>query len=306
MQCEFHTPVLVDEVLKYLQPQPNGIYIDGTIGGGGHAEMILKHLLPNGKLIGFDIDKDALEYTSLRLKKFGNRVILIHDNFVNVLTRISEHNIQQVDGVILDLGVSSYQLDSADRGFSFQKDSKLDMRMNKEQSLSGFTVINTYDQKQLSQIFHEFGEEKFARKIAYQIVKQRPIQSTYELVNVIKLVVGHRHLVKSLARIFQAIRIEVNKELDNLKKALHILVPLLKKGGRIVVISYHSLEDRIVKHCFKEMARTSQALKVRYLEPQRCQPLLRILTPRPVTPTIEEISKNPRARSAKLRAGERV
>jgi len=305
----YHTPVLVESVLHYLIHNFDGLYIDGTLGGGGHAESILAHLSGHGKLIGFDADTDAIAFSRNRLNHYGERVQYIHDNFVNIKKSMHSIGIEQVDGIFLDLGISSHQVDEGIRGFSYRNDVKIDMRMDRSQILDGWTVVNHYSQDALAEIFWKFGEERNSRKIAERILQARtvnPINSTGELTGVIQSSVGKKFLTNTLARIFQAIRIEVNQELVNLQTVLHDAVELLNTGGRIVVISYHSLEDRIVKSFFRNESAVSQSSGHKYLPDVPRQPKLRSLTKKPIVPTNTEIAQNSRARSAKLRAAERM
>jgi len=304
----YHTPILVTEVLDYLHVWHEGTYVDGTMGGGGHAEQIALKLSSQGKLIGFDLDIEALSYARKRLQRFGDQVTYIHDNFMNINNHLNRLGITHVNGILLDLGVSSHQLDDATRGFSFQKDERLDMRMNQKQSLDGWTVVNAYQQAHLTEIFWKYGEERYAKKIARYIEerKHHPIDTTMQLAQCIESVVGKRFLQKSLSRIFQAIRIEVNNELENLRAVLRKSLEFLVNGGRIVVLSYHSLEDRIVKEFFREEAQRTIPSGSKLLPDKSVQPRLRILTKKPVTPNAAEIKQNPRARSAKLRVAERI
>jgi 16S rRNA (cytosine1402-N4)-methyltransferase len=287
-QNVFHIPVMVDEVIRYLITKENGIYIDGTIGGGGHSEEILKRT--KCKVIGFDIDPEAIKFAQERLKPFGERVIILRRNYAQVKEALAELGVSKVSGFLLDLGVSSFQLDYGG-GFSFRFDEKLDMRMDRTSDLTAERILNEFSEEDIALIIRFFGEERRARMIAREIVRYRQrkkIERTSELVKLIDKVVPRKYRLKSLARVFQALRIAVNKELDNLKVALDSSVDILEKGGRIVVISYHSLEDRIVKSFFKLNEK------------------IRNLTKKPVTPKEEEIRLNPRSRSAKLRAGEKI
>jgi len=305
----FHIPVLVDVVLRYLVTAPDGTYVDGTLGGGGHAEELLKILSPEGRVIGFDRDVEALSAAQARLGKFGGRFLCAQEDFANLRRAVSVFGISSVHGLLLDLGVSSHQLDEGSRGFSFQRDARIDMRMDNKQQLDGWGVVNTYSAERLFGLFKEFGEERYARRIARTLVAargSRPINSTGELARIVEKCVSGRSLQQSLSRIFQAIRIEVNHELESLQTALRGIMEILTPGGRIVVISYHSLEDRIVKEFFR-----NEALKVirsphKLLPDQQRVPRLNILTKKPVEPEVEEIRLNPRARSAKLRAAERL
>jgi 16S rRNA (cytosine1402-N4)-methyltransferase len=287
-QNVFHIPVMVDEVIRYLITKEDGIYIDGTIGGGGHSEEILKRT--KCKVIGFDIDPEAIKFAQERLKPFGERVIILRRNYAQVKEALAELGVSKVSGFLLDLGVSSFQLDYGG-GFSFRFDEKLDMRMDRTSDLTAERILNEFSEEDIALIIRLFGEERRARMIAREIVRYRQrkkIERTSELVKLIDKVVPRKYRLKTLSRVFQALRIAVNKELDNLKVALDSSVDILEKGGRIVVISYHSLEDRIVKSFFKSNEK------------------IRNLTKKPVTPKEEEIRLNPRSRSAKLRAGEKI
>jgi len=240
MSNDYHTPVLLEGVLEYLITKPEGIYVDATIGGGGHAGGILGRLSPQGKLVGFDTDSDAIEYSKQRLSNYKQRVIVIRENFIRMKSSLQEHNLNNVNGVLFDLGISSFQIDKPDKGFSFRRDERLDMRMDKSQALDAERLVNTTDAKELETIFREYGEERFARRIAQAIVRERmrkPIETTGSLASLIEEVVGKKFTQKSLARIFQAMRIVVNDELNSLRRALRDAVELLTEGGRIVVIS---------------------------------------------------------------------
>jgi len=308
MNSNYHTPVLVEKVIRYLQVNPDGIYVDGTLGGGGHAESILVNLSPMGRLIGFDMDIDAITFSKIRLKKYGDRIAYVQKNFSTIKNSLDDLSITEIDGLFLDLGVSSRQLDMM-RGFSFMNDDRIDMRMNQRQELDGRYVINKYDEKKLADIFLKYGEERNSRRIARRIIEKRtlsPIRTTGELAMVIESLVGKQFLNKSLARIFQAIRIEVNNELENLYNALKGAMQFLKTGGRIVVISYHSLEDRIVKEFFKEESKSIIKSGNRYLPDQPKTARLTILTKKPIIPDENEVRINSRARSAKFRAAERI
>lgn len=306
MSYEYHTPVLVVKVLEYLITKPDGVYVDATLGGGGHSEKILERLLPTGVLIGIDADKDALEFSKVR---FGERVLLVQSNFSHLSQILSEHNLPKVDGILFDLGISSRQIDSAQKGFSFSSDAKLDMRFDSRQELDAHYIVNSYSEEELSRIFWQFGEEKFSRRIARKIVDSRtrkPIATTLELAEVIKSVISGKFLNKSLARIFQAIRIEVNRELESLQSALKSSLTNLNPAGRLVVISYHSLEDRIVKSFFKEFSTPGRDLTWKLTGKETTKPLIRVITKKPILPEESEIVQNPRSRSAKLRVAERL
>ncbi|HLF15464.1 MAG TPA: 16S rRNA (cytosine(1402)-N(4))-methyltransferase RsmH [Bacteroidota bacterium] len=294
MDQPYHTPVLLDEVLSFLRPREGGTYVDCTLGGGGHAEAVLDAISGKGLLVGFDRDPDAIRAAGERLGRFGKSVALVPHNFDAVRNRLRQLNINEVDGFLLDLGVSSHQLNDPGRGFSFQQEGPLDMRMDRESEVSGLKVVNTYAEEDLKRIFREYGEERMASRIAWRIARQReekPMESTADLAKAVRRAVGGRFILKSLARIFQAIRIEVNDELENLRRVLGASIPLMAPGGRIVVISYNSLEDRIVKTWMREEARVKDRLT--------------LLTKKPVVPSEKELSENKRSRSAKLRAAER-
>ena len=305
----YHTPVLLQESLSYLLTIKNGCYVDGTLGGGGHSVKLLEKLDDSGKLIGIDLDDDALEAASKRLEHFGDRAIIIKENFRNIKTVLSKLGVDSVQGVLLDLGVSSYQIDEPAKGFSFQTDEQLDMRMDRNQSVDAKNIINNYDEQALVDIFWNYGEEKHSRRIAKAIVKNRdmqPIETTGQLASLIERTVGNRFLNKTLARVFQAIRIEVNNEMENLRQVLCDCVDVLNPGGRLVVISYHSLEDRLVKYAFRAASAKSIPSGNKIIPDTPLQPVLKVLTRKPITATQEEITANPRSRSAKLRAAEKV
>ncbi len=308
----FHRAVLIPEVLASLKCRPGGVYLDGTVGGGGHAYEILKSSSPGGLLIGIDIDADAIVEAKKRLAPFANRVILVKDNFTAMETILKSAGIDKVDGILLDLGVSSYQLDNASRGFSFALDAPLDMRMDQGKGPNARDLIHSLSAEKLGKIIRDFGEEPMAGRIARAIVRQRivsPIRTTTELANIVakvSLKAGYTGKIHPATRTFQALRIAVNDELENLKHALDSGVDLLNPGGRFCVISFHSLEDRIVKNKFSE--KEKGCICPPDLPVCVCgkKPTLRILTKKPITPDRDEIRKNPRSRSAKLRTAERI
>lgn len=302
-----HYSVLLHESIEGLNINPSGIYVDATLGYGGHSEEILKRLT-NGKLIAFDQDIEAINYSRERLNKISNNFTLIHSNFENMLEELYNLGIEHVDGIVFDLGFSSPQIDDESRGFSFMKDSKLDMRMNKEQELSAYEVVNNYKQEELTNIFYKYAEEKYSRIIAKNIVSSRPINTTLELVDVIKKSVPTKYaLTRHPERvIFQAIRIEVNRELKVLENVLPDAIKLLNKGGRISVITFHSLEDRIVKNIFKQNSEVDDLVKGLPIIPEEYKPKLKLINRKPILPSNEEISENSRSKSAKLRIVERV
>ncbi|MBU2635175.1 16S rRNA (cytosine(1402)-N(4))-methyltransferase RsmH [Patescibacteria group bacterium] len=276
-----HTPVLKKEVLQYLDPKPNENFIDCTINGGGHTYSILEKTKPNGKVLGIELDKDIFD--KLSLSKI-DRLVLANDSYTNLKKIVQKHSFGPVNGILFDLGMSSWHLEESERGFTFLKDEPLDMRYSLDNDLSADKIINNYSQKEIEKILKEYGEERFAKRIAKNIIQERPIKTTFQLVKVIG---RRREKIHPATRTFQALRIAVNDELNNLKKGLTQAVEILKPGGRIVVISFHSLEDRIVKNFFKDSN-------------------LNILTKKPTTPSQEEIKINPRSRSAKLRAATKV
>ncbi|HUL44026.1 MAG TPA: 16S rRNA (cytosine(1402)-N(4))-methyltransferase RsmH [Bacteroidota bacterium] len=305
----FHIPVLVNEVLQYLVTAPDGTYVDGTLGGGGHTEELLKRLSPNGRVIGFDRDADAISAAQARLARFDRRFFSVHEDVGNLRRELSMMGISSVHGLLLDLGVSSHQLDEGSRGFSYQRDARIDMRMDTKQQSDGWGVVNTYPEDRLSGLFREYGEERYARRVARAVAKARQIRridTTAELAKIVETCIPGKTLQQSLSRIFQAIRIEVNHELESLQAALRGILEILVPGGRIVVISYHSLEDRVVKEFFRDEASTKIRSVHKLIPDQPREPRLKVLTKKPVGPTADEIRSNQRARSAKLRAAERV
>lgn len=307
--ASYHTPVLREEALSLLITMTGGVYVDATLGGGGHAEAILRRLDPSGILIALDTDPDAVQVAATRLSQFGERAILVHDNFRNVASVLSQRGFKQVNGILFDLGVSSYQIDEPSKGFSFRGDERLDMRMDRGQTHDAHEVVNRYDERKLAETFWEYGEERASRAIARAIIRHRTrstIETTSQLAAIVESVVGDRFLVKSLARVFQALRIEVNNELENLQAALDRTIPILGPGGRVVVISYHSLEDRIVKETFRRAAAKSYASGNKLVPDVKVEPKLKILTKKPIQASAVEKQNNPRARSAKLRAAEKL
>lgn len=307
-----HISVLYDEVLHYLQPRSGGVYADGTLGGAGHARGILESSAPDGILLGFDRDREALTAAAERLAVFGDRVRLFHENYADLSAVLAREGIASIDGLLLDVGVSSHQLDKAERGFSFQQDAPLDMRMDGSTGRSAADLVNSLSEKELEQVLWDFGEERWARRIAAMIVAARteaPVTTTARLVDLVKGAIPRARWEARLhpaTRTFQALRIAVNDELHSLERGLAAGIESLKKGGRIVVISFHSLEDRIVKNVFNEYARGCICPK----SVPRCVcgkvPVLRKLTGKPVIAGPEEIAANPRSRSAKLRAAEKL
>jgi 16S rRNA (cytosine1402-N4)-methyltransferase len=306
MEAMYHEAVLRDVAVQFVVVPAGKVFVDGTLGGGGHAEQICRQMGQSAKLICFDADEDAIEYGERRLKSFAGRTIFVHSNFRYLKRELHARGFDVIDGLLLDLGLSSFQIDGPAKGFSFQTDGAIDMRMDKRQSLSGHDVVNGYSAEDLANVFWKYGDERNARRIAKAIEKHRPIKTTGTLREVVRSVTGERFLTKTLARVFQAIRICVNDELNNLEVALRDATDLLNPGGRLVVISYHSLEDRIVKKHFRKSAASVIRSGNKYMADLAVSPTLRILTKKPVLPTQNEVEQNLRARSAKLRAAERV
>lgn len=301
----YHEPVLCVEALGFLLTERDGVYVDGTIGGGGHAEKICEWLGPAGRLIGCDADQDAVNAAGERLAGFGKKVTILRTNFRDLPGELALRGITAVHGILLDLGVSSFQLDAEGKGFSFRGDEALDMRMDTRQSLGAWDVVNSYSRDRLTEILREYGEERDARRIARAIEGRRPVNTTGQLSAIVGECVGARFLTKSLARVFQALRIEVNGELESLRRVLEGIPTLLVPGGRCVVISYHSLEDRIVKEFFRREAAEAVRSGHKYVPDTPRVPRLEILTRKPVMAGDEERTRNPRGRSAKLRAAAR-
>lgn len=301
-----HKSVMPDEVVEIFQPKPDEIYLDCTLGGGGHSLRIGKILNENGMLIGIDQDVEAIQAAKKNLSELKCKVEIIHENFSRLEKVLDDLNVKKVDGVIFDLGISSHQIDTAERGFSYMHDAPLDMRMNQEKNFSAYNVVNDYSEERLIRIFREYGEERFSKKIAAAILKNRPIKTTGELVKIIENSVPHTknggHPAK---RIFQAVRIEVNNELEILSKSIISAVNRLKVGGKIVVITFHSLEDRIIKNTFKNLAQGCICPKNFPVCVCNHKAEIKILGKAKIA-TPEELSKNPRAKSAKLRAAEKL
>ena len=307
-----HVSVLLQETIDGLNVKPDGIYVDGTTGGGGHSYEICKRLGENGRLICIDQDTEALAAAEKRLEPFAGKVTLVKSNYAQMKEVLKQQGIDKIDGIVLDLGVSSYQLDNAERGFSYREDAPLDMRMDREQTLTARDIVNEYPESELYRVIKEYGEERFAKNIARNICKRRqgkPLETTFELVNVIRSSMpakarnGKSHPAK---RTFQAIRIECNQELEVLRQALGEMVDLLRDGGRISIITFHSLEDRMVKTSFR-----------RQENPCTCPPDFpvcvcgnkpkgKVITRKPILPSEEECEQNTRSKSAKLRVFERI
>jgi len=298
MDTSYHTPVLRDAVVSLLVRRDDGTYVDCTLGGGGHAEAICERLSRRGRLIGIDRDPDATAAAAQRLSPFGRKAEIIRASFSEFPVLLGGRGIEAVDGILFDLGVSSHQLDDSNRGFSYRGSGPLDMRMDPSAELTAGVLLNERDAAEIADILFTFGEERYSRRIARRIVEARqraPLETTADLSAAVERSVGKKFLRKSLSRVFQALRIAVNDELLELESALHSAVEMLRPAGRIVVISYHSLEDRIVKAVFKSESSSAGT-----------RPRLMLITKRPLTPAEDEIHGNPRARSAKLRCAERV
>ncbi len=307
-----HVSVLLDECIESLNIKPDGVYVDCTMGGAGHSKEIVKRLSSKGLFIGFDQDKNAIETAKERLKDYSDRVRFIHSNFENIKEELEKIGVYKIDGVLADLGVSSHQLDEKDRGFSYMQDAPLDMRMDVRKDFSAYDVVNTYSEEELARIIKEYGEDNWAKRIAKFIVEKREekeIETTGELVDIIKSAIPKKARIDGphpAKRTFQAIRIEVNNELLVINKMIQDAVSIMDKGGRICIITFHSLEDRIVKNEFKELA-LDCVCPPHFL---MCQcdkkSLVKVITRKPILPSEEEINENPRSRSAKLRVAERI
>lgn len=307
-----HVPVLLEEAMHYLAPERGGVFVDGTLGGGGHAEATLLRMPPSGRLIGIDRDEEALRAAGERLSPFSDRFTALHGNFFDMKSLLLSCGVDAVDGILLDLGVSSHQLDTPERGFSYNREAPLDMRMDRTSPLTAADVVNTYSRENLIRILRDYGEERFAPRIADRIVsvrEQSPIVTTTQLAEtVVRAMPGKaRHEQQHPARrTFQAIRIEVNGELTGLQRAVEDACSLLRPGGRLVIITFHSLEDRIVKQCFKSFAQPCTCPRSAPVCICGKLPSARILTGKPVTCTPEEAVRNSRSTCAKLRAVEKL
>jgi 16S rRNA (cytosine1402-N4)-methyltransferase len=303
----YHIPVLSKEVLKGLQTKAGGYYIDCTVGLGGHAKAILQNILPGGRLLGIDVDPEALHIAKNGLRNYGNAVILVNDNFTNLEAICSKYEFQPVDGILFDLGASSWQLDSAQRGFSFQSEAPLDMRFTPGQGPTAAEIINSYSEQELVRVIKEYGEESHSRQIASLIVQNRPIYTTSELARLVKHALRYKYnKINPATKTFMAFRITVNHELENLKSVLEQVTKLLRSQGRLVVISYHSLEDRIVKQFMKREA--SDCICPPEALICRCghKASLRLITKKVIRPSLSEIENNPRSRSGKMRVAEHL
>ncbi len=303
-----HFSVLLNECIENLNIKPDGIYVDGTAGGAGHSSKIAEKL-EGGLLIPIDQDEDAIKVVTERLAPYGERVQIVRDNFSNIKNVLDNLGIEKIDGLLLDLGVSSYQLDTAERGFSYMADAPLDMRMDNRAARSAYNVINDYSADELKKVIYDFGEERFAPKIVAGIINARPVNTTGELVEIIKKSLpsfARKEEWSSVKRVFQAVRIEVNKELDVIAPTIEAAVNRMNKGGRIVIITFHSLEDRIVKQVFTSLAAGCTCPKDFPVCVCGNKPKIKIITKKPILPSNEELAVNSRSKSAKLRVAEKI
>lgn len=299
VENKYHIPVMLNEAISHLKLGPGKTIVDATCGTGGHSLAILEQIMPAGRLIAIDRDKESLEVTKKRLVKYRGSCEFVHGNFAQIDTFLKNLKIKKIDGILFDLGISSFQLSDSRRGFSFQADAPLDMRLDRESYISAYDLINNLNEEEISKLLWNFGEERWHRRIARLIVEERqrhPISTTQQLVSIVFKAVPSRYRYKyqrihPATRTFQAVRIAVNRELEILEAAIEKAVALLDKGGRICVISFHSLEDRITKHTFKRLSSSG---------------LIEIITPKPLTPAQAEIEANPLSRSAKLRAAQKI
>lgn len=305
-----HKSVLLEETIDGLAIQPNGIYVDGTLGGGGHSYEICKRLSENGRLIGIDQDDAAIAATTERLAPFSDRVTIVRSNYCNMVSVLHSLGIDKVDGIVLDLGVSSYQLDTVERGFSYKHDTDLDMRMDRRQTLTAKEIVNQYSEKELFRIFRDYGEEQFAQNIAKHIVRNRAekeIQTTFELNEIIKAAIPAKMRMNGhpSKRVFQAIRIECNRELDVLRDTMDAMAELLNPGGRLSIITFHSLEDRIVKSAYRKFENPCTCPSEFPVCICGKKPLGKSVSRKPILPSKEELEENSRSKSAKLRVFEK-
>ena len=307
MSLPVHVPVLLNEVIAGLQPQRGGYFVDCTVGLGGHAAAILETIPTSGRLLGIDADPEAIKLSQDKLGDYGEAVALVNDNFINLEAICKRYHFHPVDGILFDLGVSSLQLDTAERGFSFQLDAPLNMRFDPGQELTASDIVNSFSEQELAKLIEKYGEERHSRRIARYIVQNRPIATTVELARlVVQASGGKRARIHPATRTFMALRIAVNSELQNLEMALRQTVNLLRPGGRLTVISYHSLEDRIAKQFMRDAA--SNCLCPPGAPMCRCghEPTLKLISRKVIKPTSLETESNPRSRSAKLRVAERL
>ena len=305
-----HTSVLLWETIDNLEIKPDGVYVDGTLGGGGHSFHICEKLGKKGRLIGIDQDEDAIKAATKRLEQFSDKVTIVRNNYCNMKAALKELGIEKVDGIVLDLGVSSYQLDTVERGFSYKYDTELDMRMDTRQTLTARDIVNDYSEMELFRIIRDYGEDQFAKNIAKHIVMERakaPIETTFQLNEIIKASIPakFRQNGHPSKKTFQAIRIECNRELDVLKDTMEDMVDLLKEDGRLCIITFHSLEDRIVKSAFKKFENPCECPPGFPVCVCGKKPLGKVISRKPILPSEEEMEVNSRSKSAKLRVFEK-
>ena len=305
-----HTSVLLWETIDNLEIKPDGVYVDGTLGGGGHSFHICEKLGKKGRLIGIDQDEDAIKAATKRLEQFSDKVTIVRNNYCNMKTALNELGIEKVDGIVLDLGVSSYQLDTVERGFSYKYDTELDMRMDTRQTLTARDIVNDYSEMELFRIIRDYGEDQFAKNIAKHIVMERakaPIETTFQLNEIIKASIPakFRQNGHPSKKTFQAIRIECNRELDVLKDTMEDMVDLLNEDGRLCIITFHSLEDRIVKSAFKKFENPCECPPGFPVCVCGKKPLGKVISRKPILPSEEEMEVNSRSKSAKLRVFEK-
>lgn len=307
MSAPTHIPVLLRETIEALAVTPGGRYIDGTVGSGGHAAAILEHSFPGGQLLGIDADPRAIETARTRLAAYSDSSLLINENFENLQAICTKYGFFPVHGILFDLGLSSLQLNGDGRGFSFQHDAPLDMRLNPGQKVTAADILNTYPESKLAHLIEDYGEERHSRQIARAIIQERPLETTFDLARIVeKAIRSPRGKIHPATRTFQALRIAVNQELEHLQAALKQAVNLLGFEGRLVVISYHSLEDRIVKQFMRQEARGCICPPGTLICACAHRPSLKIISKKVITPSPEEVRFNPRSRSAKLRVAERI
>ncbi len=304
---QLHIPVMLDEAISGLKVEAGGRYVDCTVGAAGHSEEILKASEPGGQLLGIEADPQAVEVARNRLEKFGSSALLVNENFSNLESICIERNYLPVSGILFDLGISSMQLSQAGRGFSFQSDADLDMRFSPEQELTVYEIVNNYDEAEIARIIYKYGEEPASRRIARNIVKSRPVKTTVELAGVVeKSKGGRRGRIHPATRTFQAFRIAVNKELENLETAIRQAINLLGYTGRLVIISYHSLEDRIVKRILQEESRDCICPSSSPVCTCNHRARVKLVNKKVITPSVQETRLNPRSRSARMRIAERL
>lgn len=297
VEQKFHIPVMLKEVVEYLNLKPGQVIVDGTMGTGGHSEAILERIMPSGKLIGIDRDQDSLEVAKARLSNFGDACKYIYANFIDIDTVLAANKIKKIDGLVLDLGISSFQLNDPKRGFSFQNEGPLDMRIDRNSHVSAYDLVNNLNEEEISSLLWHFGQERMANRIARFLVRERErhsIDTTTQLSEVVMKAMPYKyrfHRIHPATRTFQAMRIAVNRELETLEQVLNKAINILNKGARICVISFHSLEDRIVKLSFRKAASVG---------------LVKIITPKPLVPQEDEVRQNSSSRSAKFRVAERL